>query len=116
MIEKIKKFESKWYNKQKSNMLSFENKQISDIERNIKIIEAIWKKTLTFENECYGEIVTHIGDYWFYFWTGKDFADTITPENIHEKISIFELSQLIRESIEDLDETEEEYCATILGW
>lgn len=82
MIEKIKKFESKWYNKQKSNMLSFENKQISDIERNIKIIEAIWKKTLTFENECYGEIVTHIGDYWFYFWTGKDFADTITPENI----------------------------------
>ena len=41
-------------------------------------------------------------------------TNTKLLQKIFMKKSVF--SQLIRESIEDLNETEEEYYATILGW
>lgn len=40
----------------------------------------------------------------------------ITSKNIHEHVTIFELSQMIRDAIEELDDDESHYYALILKW
>ena len=99
-----------------NEILYFEDKIIEDIERNLKIIEAIWNGTIQFSNEGEGDIVCEIGQNWFYFWAGKEFADMITAKNIHEHVTIFELNQMIRAAIEELDDDESHYYTLILKW
>ena len=40
----------------------------------------------------------------------------ITAKNIYEHVTIFELSQMIRATIEELDDDESHYYALILKW
>lgn len=93
-------------------------KDQSTMERICKIIEAIWQGIITFDNEGEGDIVCHIGEYWFYFFDtsyfdNKIYADEITPANIHE-YSIFTIAQMILDAIIDLDDAEYTYyCDTL---
>ena len=87
-----------------------------DIDRELSIVKNIWNKTIYFSNSGEGDIVCHIGEYWFYFYEGHTNANEITPNNIHTYIEIFELAAMIRESIEVLDGAEYGYYAAILGW
>ena len=84
------------------------------MERTVKVVEAIWNKTITFSNEGEGEIVCHIGEYWFYFYNGKLFSDALTPENLRENVGIFELAEMIINAIDDLDDDEYKYYWDIL--
>lgn len=97
-------------------MVDYENGMIADIERELKVIQALWDGRITFGNEGAGEIVCHIGEYWFYFYTGKLHANELTPENIKANIPIMELAEMIRVAIEDLDEDEYNLYSDILGW
>lgn len=84
------------------------------MERTVKVVEAIWNKTITFSNEGEGDIVCHIGEYWFYFYNGKLFSDALTPENLRENVGIFELAEMIINAIDDLDDDEYKYYWDIL--
>lgn len=88
----------------------------SIMERLVKVVEAMWNKTITFGNEGEGDIVCHIGEYWFYFYNGKLFPDTLTPENLRENVGIFELAEMIINAIADLDDDEYAYYCDILGF
>lgn len=87
----------------------------STMERLCKIVEAIWNGTISFGNEGEGDIVCHIGGNWFYFYTGKLYADKITPENIKEQIDIFSLAQMILEAMTEIGDNEYEYYCCLLG-
>lgn len=89
---------------------------VKGIEREFKIIEAIWNKTITFSNDGEGDIVCHIGDYWLYFYEGPGDAWEITPDNIHTHTELIPLATMIRNAIEVLDDAEYRYYADILGW
>ena len=97
-------------------MIDYGNGMIADIEREIKVIQAIWDGRITFGNEGEGDIVCHIGGYWFYFYNGDLFADKITPQNIKQNIPIMELAEMIRDAITDLEDDEYDYYCDILGW
>lgn len=84
------------------------------MERTVKVVEAIWNRTITFSNEGEGDIVCHIGEYWFYFYNGKLFSDALTPENLRENVRIFELAEMIINAIDDLDDDEYKYYWDIL--
>lgn len=84
------------------------------MERTVKVVEAIWNRTITFSNEGEGDIVCHIGEYWFYFYNGKLFSDALTPENLRENVGIFELAEMIINAIDDLDDDEYKYYWDIL--
>lgn len=84
------------------------------MERTVKVVEAIWNRTITFSNKGEGDIVCHIGEYWFYFYNGKLFPDTLTPENLRENVGIFELAEMIINAIDDLDDDEYKYYWDIL--
>lgn len=89
---------------------------IADIEKELKVIQAIWDGRITFGNDSEGDIVCYIGKYWFYFYVGDLYANQITPDNIKNNISIMELAEMIRNAIEDLGNDEGNYCCDILGW
>lgn len=84
------------------------------MERTVKVVEAIWNRTITFSNEGEGDIVCHIGEYWFYFYNGKLFSDALTPENLRENVGIFELAEMIINAIDDLDDDEYKYYWDII--
>lgn len=86
------------------------------LDREMKVIEAIWNHTITFSNEGEGDIVCHIGDYWFYFYEGELDPSSIDTLNIHHKINILNLATMIREAIENSEDSEYEYYCSILGW
>lgn len=88
----------------------------STMERVAKIVSAIWKKEITFGNEGEGDIVAHLGGNWFYFYTGDLYADELTPENLRENVGIFELAQMILESIIELDDDEYTYYCDLLNF
>ena len=90
--------------------------KMEDIEREIKVIQAIWDKRITFGNEGEGDIVCHIGEYWFYFYDGEMPANEITPENIHLNIPIFDLAEMITVAIVELEDDEYDYYCDILNW
>lgn len=105
--------------------IDYSNGLIADIERELKVIQAIWDGRITFGNEGEGDIVCHIGEYWFYFYDGRDYyyihdreleARDITPENINSLIPMMELATMIREAIEGLEDDEYEYYCEILQW
>ena len=86
----------------------------STMERVCKIIEGIWNGIVFFGNEGEGDIVCHIGEYWFYFYNGDLYASQITPENIKGCIGIFELAQMILNAMINLDDDEYTYYCDIL--
>ena len=92
-------------------------KDQSTMERVAHIIEAIWNKTITFGNEGEGDIVCHIGEYWFYFWNNENItADLVTERTIHKYVGIFQLAQMILEAIIELDDDEYTYYCDILNF
>lgn len=84
------------------------------MERTVKVVEAIWNRTITFSNKGEGDIVCHIGEYWFYFYNGKLFSDALTSENLRENVGIFELAEMIINAIDDLDDDKYTYYWDIL--
>ncbi|WP_368249335.1 hypothetical protein [Fusicatenibacter saccharivorans] len=92
------------------NIYEFQN----TMEQTVKVVEAIWNGTITFSNKGEGDVVCHIGEYWFYFYNGKLFPDTLTSENLRENVGIFELAEMIINAIDDLDDDEYTYYWDIL--
>lgn len=97
-------------------MIDYENEMIADIERELKVIQAIWDGRITFGNEGEGDIVCHIGEYWFYFYVGNLYAAQIKPDNIRNHIPIMELAEMITIAIINLEDDEYDYYCDILGW
>lgn len=92
------------------NIYEFQN----TMEQTVKVVEAIWNGTITFSNKGEGDVVCHVGEYWFYFYNGKLFPDTLTSEHLRENVGIFELAEMIINAIDDLDDDEYTYYWDIL--
>lgn len=96
------------------NIAELVYKDHSTMERIVKVVEAIWNKTITFGNEGEGDIVCYIGECCLYFYNGKLFPNTLTPENLRGNVGIIELAGMIINAIADLDEYEYAYCCDVL--
>ena len=76
----------------------------------------VLNRIILFSNKREGDIVCHMVEFWFYFYNGKLFSDTLTPENLRETVGIFELAEMIINAITDLDDNEYAYYCDILGF
>ena len=75
-----------------------------------KIIEGIWNGIVFFGNEGEGDIVCHIGEYWFYF--GGETAEEMTASEYISNVPKKDIINEIKTTLDDLygDETfEDEY-------
>lgn len=99
-------------------MIDYQRK-IEDIERELKIMQAIWDGRISFESDEEDDMICRVGECWihfFYLYEGKIPANKITPNNINTHIPIMELAEMIKNAIVEQKEAEYEYCCDILNW